>query len=94
MTDRKQLLKAAIACEKDDCDGCPYGGQRAADCLETFLRDMQKELQPPHAAEPFSHLDRNDDLYFTCGNCNQELWDEDYRFCPWCGTPIAWKGEA
>ena len=43
--------------------------------------------------EPYSHLDENDHLYFTCGECGKDIWSEDYKYCPFCGTPIAWNGE-
>lgn len=29
-----------------------------------------------------------------CGNCEMELTDRMWSFCPWCGQKIKWRGKS
>lgn len=30
------------------------------------------------------------EMYPICPNCKEDVCSENYKFCPYCGTPIEW----
>lgn len=53
---------------------------------DALLKELRSMPQP---AEPVDLGDGE----FECGNgkCHAAL-DQEWKCCPWCGTPIVWEG--
>lgn len=55
--------------------------------MQSFLRHLYTyAFMQGIAAEP--------NIEYRCGNCNKELFREDYKYCPYCAAELIWDVEA
>lgn len=40
---------------------------------------------------PNSKVNIFDDEGITCGNCNSDVDEKDYNYCPYCGQKLGWS---
>lgn len=63
-------------------DFCPHCGAKM---------DGKDGDQTPDKETPWSKRAPFDPKSITCGRCDHDISDEDYKYCPYCGQKLDWS---
>lgn len=82
MTTQKDRIEAAIRHIQTATDVDPWAMELAVEALE---KQIPIETMPPELGISPRHP-----IIMPCGNCEMELEDRMWEYCPWCGQAINW----
>ena len=60
--------------------------------LRIAISALEKQI-PMEALDPELGISPRHPLIIPCGNCEMELADHMWEYCPWCGQKICWEKE-
>lgn len=61
-----------------------------SDALELAISALEKQI-PMEPLDPELGISPRHPLIIPCGNCEMELADHMWEYCPWCGQKICWE---
>lgn len=82
MITQKDRIEAAIRHIQTSVDIDPWAMELAVDALDKQI--------PMKTMAPELGISSRHPIIIPCGNCEMELKDRMWKYCPWCGQAIDW----